>query len=110
MISRLSGSYTHLAPGVARSRFIEDAGFVTGLALLGLRGLSELVHEWVGMLVELRPHGHPFPAALILSAVLLVAPKWLGRATAGKVWTALGGGAARLLGRGRPAGPGEPEP
>jgi hypothetical protein len=92
------------------SRLIEDAGFVVGLGLLGLRGVAEILPEMLGPFMALRPHEHQFPTALILSSVLLVAPKWLGKASAGRVWEALGAGGAKLIGRGRPAGPGEPEP
>lgn len=99
------GRYSALRGGT--SRLIEDAGFLVGLTLLGLRGLAEIIPEFLGPFIPLRPHEHHFPTALILSCVLLVAPKWLGKATAGKVWEALGQGGSKLLGRGRPAGPGE---
>jgi len=89
------------------SRLIEDVGFCVGLGLLGLRGLAEVVPEMLGPFMTLKPHEHHVPWAILLSSVLLVAPKWLGKATAGKVWEALGQGGAKLLARGRPSGPGE---
>lgn len=102
---RPSREYQTLSGG--RSRQIEDWGFVVAIVLMAIRGLSELLHEWAAMLVELRPHPHPWPWAFLISVLVVALPKFLGRATAGKVWESIGAGLGRLVGRGRPAGPGE---
>lgn len=106
MMARLSGHY--LQPG-GSSRLLEDVGFACGLLLLTLRGLAEIAHEVAAALIELREHSHQFPWAFLMGCALLVAPKMVGRATAGRVWEAIGGGLAKLVSRGRSRGPGEPE-
>ena len=105
MLNRLSGA--HYRQDGGSSRMLEDVAFGLGIFLVGLRGVAEVAHEVAGSLMELREHRHQFPWAFILSCGLLVLPKTVGRATAGKVWGAIGDGLGRLVGRGRPAGPGD---
>lgn len=87
-----------------RSRHIEDAGFAAGGLLIVARGIAELVHEFYPVI---EAHKHGIPWGFFMGCGLLVLPKVLGRATAGKVWEAIGTGVGRLIGRGRPAAPGE---
>lgn len=61
-------------------RWIENAAFAVGVLLLAFAGIREAL----GM-------GPPhFPWVTFISASVLVAPKMLGRATAGRVWNLLG--------------------
>ena len=69
-------------------RAVEAVSFILGVLILAAYGLSEvLVHlGW-----KLGPHSDTtFPWGQIIVGALLVAPKMLGRATAGKIWDAIG--------------------
>jgi len=91
------------------SRLLEDIAFAVGILSILARVVVELAHE-TGHWAPLADH-KGIPWAFAASVVLLIAPKMLGKATAGRVWEALGGGVSaglgKLVGRGRPAGPGE---
>ncbi len=87
------------------ARMIEDGAFIIGATLLATKSAVEILQD-AGFLTY-PPNHTGFPLGLILTCVLLIAPKMLGRATAGKVWGAVGDGLAKLVGRGRPAAPGE---
>lgn len=77
-----------------RSRLIEDTGFAIGIGLIALRGVAELVQEFLD-----RPnHTHPFPLAFVIGVLACVLPKTLGRMTAGRIWEVLGGS---VLNRGK---------
>lgn len=84
-----------------RARAIEDIGFGVAIALIALRGLLELVHE-SGLVIP--PEHHGFPWGFAASVVLIIAPKYLGRITAGEVWKSIGSGIGKLVGRGKPGG------
>jgi hypothetical protein len=95
------------AEAALKGRQVENAGYWVALALVGVRGVLEMVHEVVGWFMTLRPHQHGMPWAFMVAVFCFVLPKWVGRATAGKVWGGIGTGLTRLVGRGRPAAPGE---
>lgn len=71
----------------SRSRLLEDIGFASGVGI----GVFAGVREALG----LGPAGFPWILLIVMAA--LVAPKTLGRATSGRLWSAistrLGGGA-----------------
>lgn len=91
------------------SRMIEDSAFALGVLLMGLKVAAEILEEMGFVKVPAEAegaHGH-WPIGLFLFAALLIAPKTLGRITAGKLWSGLGDGVSKLIARGRPAAPGE---
>ncbi len=71
-----------------RSRLLEDVGFGAGVGI----GVFAAGREALG----LGPDG--FPWVLLIVVAALVAPKTLGRATSGKMWSAI----AAKLGGGQP--------
>lgn len=69
----------------AHSRALENVGFLLGLGLVvGFELFADILPRAHGSTVD-----HAFPWGLVVAAALLVAPKMLGRATAGRVWDAL---------------------
>ncbi len=70
-------------------RTIETIAFALGVVILGAYGLAEAL-ALLGW--RLGPHEghHGFPWGQVVVATILVAPKLLGRATAGKIWGAIG--------------------
>lgn len=73
-----------------RSRLLEDVGFAAAIALGLLYGVAEALAR-IG--VRLGPHAPDtsFPWGLLIVMAVLAAPKTLGRASAGRVWDAIGG-------------------
>lgn len=71
------------------SRILEDVAFALGIVLLGSYALSETL---LNLGWRLGPHepGHDFPWGQVLISAIFIAPKLLGRATAGKIWDAIG--------------------
>ena len=71
------------------SRGLENAAFVVGVLVLAAFALTEVLPQ-VGIAVgdcEVMDTGTPWGVFMVGS--LLVAPKMLGRATAGKIWGAI---------------------
>ena len=84
----ITGVFTH----PQRSRIVEDIGFAVGL-LLGIAyvGLVEILPaacHAIGRCVN-APGDNPFPWVVVTIIALCVAPKTLGRATAGEFWKAI---------------------
>ena len=104
---RPSSRYAAERGGIGRLG--EDVGMWLALGLGTLRGISELAHEWIAMFVPLRPHTHGIPWAFLGIFFGCLIPKTLGVVTAGEIWKSIGSGLGRLISRGRPAGPGEPD-
>ena len=101
VLSQGAAKYGSKARGGA-SRILEDTAFFLGLLLIASRAVIEMGQEidyW-----PMPEEGHSFAGILVefLRSSLLVAPKILGRATAGGVWTAVGSGVGKLVGRGKP--------
>lgn len=70
------------------SRLLEDLAFLLGIFLIGAKGLVEILQD-----ASLIPHHDHSLGSIVLEFgrnTLLIAPKMLGRATAGKAWVALG--------------------
>ena len=82
------------------SRIIEDGMAIVGVVLIVSRAVIEGGQE-IGVFAY-PPNHHSGWAVLLefLRSSLLVAPKALGIATAGKVWTTLGAGFGKLVSRG----------
>lgn len=69
------------------SRFLEDMAFLLGVFLIGSKGIVEVLQD-----ASILPHHeHSFGSIMLEFGRngLLVAPKMLGRATAGRAWVAL---------------------
>jgi hypothetical protein len=85
-----------------RARWLEDVGFVVGI-LLGIAyvGLVEILPTACYSLdvCQQAPVDHPFPWVLVAIIALCIAPKMIGRSTAGRVWEAI---AARFGGGKKP--------
>jgi hypothetical protein len=82
------------------SRMIEDSAFFLGLLLIASRATVEMGQE-IGYWPMPADHHSAWATLLeFLRASLLVAPKTLGRATAGGVWGAIGSGVGKMVGRG----------
>ena len=76
------------------SRVLEDVGFVVGLLMMvGYVGLVEILPALCHALGKCQnaPADTPFPWVVVTMAALCVAPKMIGRASAGKVWESLAG-------------------
>lgn len=69
-----------------RSRWIEDALAVVGIAQAALYGTMEALARG-GFLEHAEHAGFPYVTMAILAVCVL--PKTVGRATAGKVWDAI---------------------
>lgn len=70
------------------SRFLEDMAFLLGVFLIGSKGIVEVLQD-----ASILPHHEHSIGSIVLEFgrnTLLIAPKMLGRATAGKAWVALG--------------------
>lgn len=63
------------------SRWLENLAFLGGVALMLFAGFKEAMSSCTS---------HPFPWSIFLIASALVAPKMLGRVTAGRIWAVLG--------------------
>ena len=70
-------------------RGIETGAFLLGVLLLAAYGLAETLSMLGWRLGEHDGH-HGFPWGQFVIGGLLIAPKMLGRATAGKIWDWLG--------------------
>lgn len=69
------------------SRLLEDLAFLLGIFLIGAKGLVEILQD-----ASVLPHrDHSFGSIMLEFGRngLLIAPKMLGRATAGRAWVAL---------------------
>lgn len=88
MMARLSGRYQAHSGGL--SRLLEDFGFLVGLLLIAGKGVVEILAD-AGIV---RHANHGFPWAFFGYTALLIAPKMVGRASAGRAWEGL----ARVLG------------
>ena len=72
-------------------RFVETFAFAGGVILLMLYMVVEILHAAGVRLGAVEPD-HGFPWGTMISASLLVAPKVVGRATAGRAWNKIAGG------------------
>jgi hypothetical protein len=92
-------------------RYIENICLLIAAMLLALQGISEVAEQWYCLMNECRPHSHGFPWAFVLGFFGFLLPKGIGKLSGGKVWESIaanaGAGLGKLIGRGRPAGPGE---
>lgn len=73
-------------------RRAENIGFYVAITIAALLGLVEIADR-AGILPNAETGS--FPWGVVLLQVMLVLPKTLGRATAGKVWDALAGALER---------------
>lgn len=96
MMARLSSRYSVSQGG--GSRLLEDVAFFVGLLFIAAKSGVEIAQE-IGLVASTQ---HTLTTVLIefMRSSLLVAPKLLGRATAGRVWGSLGAGAGKRLGGG----------
>lgn len=76
-------------------RLVETTGFGIGVGLLATKTFVEILQD-AGFLTY--PPEHGWPWGLFLSCGLMVLPKFLGKATAGKVWGSIGEGLSRRIG------------
>lgn len=72
-------------------RAVETFAFVGGVLLLMTYMVVEILHA-AGVRLGPGPTDEGFPWGTMISASLLVAPKMIGRATAGRAWNRLTGG------------------
>lgn len=72
---------------VHHGRWLENAAFGIGVAMLAFAGFREAVASCAA---------HPFPWVTFIAAAVLVAPKMLGRATAGRIWGLVGGRVSKV--------------
>lgn len=80
-----------------RGRLTEDVAMWVAIVLIVIRSGVELVQE-IGMV----PHVDAgFPFGFWMTCGLLVLPKVVGRASAGRFWEAIGGGIGRRIGGGK---------
>lgn len=70
-------------------RFAETAAFVLGVLIMASYGVAESL-SLLGFRLGQHDGHHGFPWGQFVIGALLVAPKLLGRATAGKIWDAIG--------------------
>lgn len=84
------------------NRVLENLGFLAGIGI----GVFAAVRETMSGCTS-----HPFPWALAIIAGLLIAPKMIGRGSAGRAWEAVAGYLPSRGGRRRrpPPSPEEPE-
>lgn len=104
---RPSGAFD---PDAGRThRRVENAGMWVAIGLVTLRSLIEMGQD-VGLFDHVK---HGFPWGFASTVFMLLLPKVVSRASYGRAWEAIAGGLAtgiaKLVGRGRPAGPGEPD-
>lgn len=71
-------------------RAVETFAFVGGVLLLMTYMVVEILHA-AGVRLGTGPTDEGFPWGTMISASLLVAPKVVGRVTAGRAWTKLAG-------------------
>lgn len=64
------------------ARWVENTAFAVGVGLLAFAGVREAIVSTC--------EARPFPWVTFIIASSLVAPKMLGRVTAGRVWDLLG--------------------
>ena len=72
-------------------RFVETFAFAGGVVLLMLYMVVEILHA-AGVRLGSGPTDEGFPWGTMISASLLVAPKMIGKATAGRAWNKIAGG------------------
>ena len=71
-------------------RFVETFAFVGGVLLLMTYMVVEILHA-AGVRLGSQPTDEGFPWGTMISASLLVAPKMIGKATAGRAWSKITG-------------------
>jgi hypothetical protein len=71
-------------------RFVETFAFAGGVILLMLYMVVEILHA-AGVRLGTGPTDEGFPWGTMISASLLVAPKMIGKATAGRAWNKIAG-------------------
>lgn len=86
----------------SRSRLLEDVSFVLGVLVAVSFAAAEIALKLGVHLGECSHTDSGTPWGLLVIAGILIAPKTLGRATAGKVWQAVG---ERIAGRRLPDPP-----
>lgn len=74
-----------------RSRVIEDAGMVVAILLGVAYGVAESLARLGICIGKCTAFDTSFPWGLLIVMLVLVAPKTLGKATTGQIWTALAG-------------------
>jgi len=79
-----------------RSRIIEDVGMVLAILLGVAYGIAESLARIGICLRDCTAFDNSFPWGLLIVMLTLVAPKTLGKATTGQIWSALAG---RIPGR-----------
>lgn len=72
-------------------RFVETFAFAGGVILLMLYMVVEILYA-AGVRLGTGPTDEGFPWGTMISASLLVAPKMIGKATAGRAWNKIAGG------------------
>ena len=85
-IERLSSRYSAQRGGM--SRILEDLAFLVGVFLIGTKGVVEILQE-----ASVIPYHDHTVASIVVEfgrSTVLVVPKMIGKATAGRAWTALG--------------------
>ncbi|HYC32258.1 MAG TPA: hypothetical protein VEB59_08215 [Gemmatimonadales bacterium] len=88
---------TRLSRMARTNRGVETFAFVLGVLNLSLHAVVESLRHWGFTHGKDCPADHGFPYAVLMISALLVAPKMIGRARAGRAWEAL---TLRLTGRG----------
>lgn len=71
-------------------RFVETFAFAGGVVLLMLYMIVEVLHA-AGIRLGTGETDHGFPFGTMIAASLLVAPKMIGKATAGRAWSRFAG-------------------
>ena len=90
MMTRFSARYQRPKEDGTRilwSRLLEDVAFLLGVFLIGSKGIVEVLQD-----ASVLPHRDHSLGSIVLEFgrnTLLIAPKMLGRATAGRAWVAL---------------------
>lgn len=100
MMTRLSARYTVAKGG--GSRLLEDGAFIVGLILIASRAGVEMGQEIGYWPMPAVHHSLWVTTVEFMRSSLLIAPKMLGRARAGRSWGEFGRG---LVGRGKPGEP-----